>query len=1212
MQRFCFRLVLFILTGIGSVTAQDSVVHRILLVGDAGKLQNGQHPELNLLRKVVNLDDGRNTLLFLGDNVYQHGLPDSAAANFSEKKMILDSQIDIARGTNTQAWFIPGNHDWKKGHRDGLQQLQHQYRYIESQQLPNVHFLPADGCPGPIAIPVSKDIVLLIIDSQWWFQRENRPGADSDCDCQTGEELALAIKDLLYKYRDKLVVFAAHHPFQTYGEHGGYFTLKQHLFPLTEVNPGLYIPLPVIGSIYPLSRSWFGNIQDMANPVYKAYVQQIDTLLSHHPYCIRVGGHDHALQFILQQGQYHIVSGAGAKQSQVRYGPGTQFASPGTGFSILEMYSNGAVAVKFYSSLHTIPEQPIYQATLNRFSAPILQPAGQLAVALPDSVTAPGYQYYAAGKFKQWLLGSNYRKEWTTPLRVPVFDMGKAKGGLKPTQRGGGMQSRSLRLEDARGKEYVLRSIEKYPDKTLPEEFRQTFVKDAIVDGISASYPYAALSIPPLAQAAGVPHAHPQLVYLPDDPRLLQYRSDFGNGLYLFEERQPEELEKTYSSPKVFEKLQEDNDNKVDQDAVLQARLLDLFIMDFDRHEDQWRWGAAETKKGKTYYPIPRDRDQAFFTNSGLIPGIIRQPFIIPKFQGFRAKARNISTFNFNARYFDRSFLNDLNEKDWAKAVDAFLPLMTDSIIREAFAQQPAEVRGQSAPAMIQTLQERRKFLKEEAIEYYKFLAREVDVTGSDKRERFEITRNTDGSVQVVIHKINKEGEEGKRLYKRLFIHGETREIRLWGMGGEDKFVIQGDGRKTIPLRIIGGSGVDTFVNNAGHTGAGKTKIYDLRNEQNLFSGNGSWRNKLSASPAVNEYDRKAYKYNILAPVVAAAFNPDDGVFLGLGLKYTSHRFRRSPAAIHKLVVNHALATEAFSVRYSSDFRRVFGQTGIYVYANLNAPDYVTNFFGLGNETNYDKNKPGKINYYRARYNKGDIALLLRRELNSWLSVGIGPAFQFFKPEIEENEGRFLADTDANGLDPNTLFHAKTYLGGQLVLNIDTRDNAIMPSRGVYWQNSLRILGGMNDYSSKLTQLNSDLAMYYSFNSNGGLVLATRFGGGVNFGDYEFFQAQYLGNTENLRGYRKFRFAGRSSLFNNTELRIKVVDFKTYLLPGSLGIVAFHDIGRVWVKNDDSDEWHTGYGGGIWLGIVKRAVVTASVTASKENVLPLLTFGYQF
>ncbi len=311
---------------------------------------------------------------------------------------------------------------------------------------------------------------------------------------------------------------------------------------------------------------------------------------------------------------------------------------------------------------------------------------------------------------------------------------------------------------------------------------------------------------------------------------------------------------------------------------------------------------------------------------------------------------------------------------------------------------------------IIETLQQRRNFLKEDALKYYRFLAKEVDVAGSDKRELFEITRNEDGSVKVQVRKINKEGEESKKLYSRTFRHGETKEIRLYGMGGEDKFVLNGDARKSILVRIIGGAGTDTVVNSAIHASGGKTRVYDLKTEANLITGKGKELRRFSSDPEVNSYDRKSFRYNIWAPLVNAAFNPDDGVFLGAGFKYTGNKFRRNPSVIHKLLISHALATEAFTIRYSSDFRKVLGKTDIYVYANLNAPDYVTNFFGLGNETKYDKDAPGKIDYYRARYNKGDMAVLLKRELTNWLSIGIGPSFQYFRPDEDENKGRFLSE----------------------------------------------------------------------------------------------------------------------------------------------------------------------------------------------------------
>ena len=48
-------------------------------------------------------------------------------------------------------------------------------------------------------------------------------------------------------------------------------------------------------------------------------------------------------------------------------------------------------------------------------------------------------------------MGLNYRKEWVTEIKdVPVFNWGKEYGGLEIVKKGGGMQTRSLRLETNR------------------------------------------------------------------------------------------------------------------------------------------------------------------------------------------------------------------------------------------------------------------------------------------------------------------------------------------------------------------------------------------------------------------------------------------------------------------------------------------------------------------------------------------------------------------------------------------------------------------------------------------------------------------------------------------------------------------------------------------------------------------------------------------
>ena len=178
-------------------------------------------------------------------------------------------------------------------------------------------------------------------------------------------------------------------------------------------------------------------------------------------------------------------------------------------------------------------------------------------------------------------MGDNYRREWKAPIRVPVINLATEKGGLTPVKKGGGKQTRSLRLEAANGDEYNFRSIQKFiTSKTLPADLQSEAAEDLVADGISASYPFAALSIPVLAEAAGVPYLKVKLVFIPNDPRLGEYKKEFGNLLAYLEEKIPDSVKKDYDTEDVVKKLKEDNDNSVDQQAMLRARILDMFVMD--------------------------------------------------------------------------------------------------------------------------------------------------------------------------------------------------------------------------------------------------------------------------------------------------------------------------------------------------------------------------------------------------------------------------------------------------------------------------------------------------------------------------------------------------------------------------------------------------------------------------------------------------------
>ena len=88
----------------------DSIVNRIVLIGDAGSLTNGQHLVARSIKSNVPLDS-RTTVVFLGDNIYKVGLPDDAYIGYQQARIVLDSQVSIVKGTPTRVYMIPGNHD---------------------------------------------------------------------------------------------------------------------------------------------------------------------------------------------------------------------------------------------------------------------------------------------------------------------------------------------------------------------------------------------------------------------------------------------------------------------------------------------------------------------------------------------------------------------------------------------------------------------------------------------------------------------------------------------------------------------------------------------------------------------------------------------------------------------------------------------------------------------------------------------------------------------------------------------------------------------------------------------------------------------------------------------------------------------------------------------------------------------------------------------
>ncbi|HEY0354707.1 MAG TPA: metallophosphoesterase, partial [Flavisolibacter sp.] len=470
MKRLFFPLFI-LLFGIGFAQEPDTINQRIFLVGDAGELQGTSHPVVDWLKKNIDWNDERNTVLFLGDNIYPYGLPLEGDPTYDVSRAILDYQINLVKGKKAKAYFIPGNHDWRNGKLGGWQQVLNQQDYINSMEEKNIEAWPHNGCPGPVEIVLSDKVVMALIDSQWFLYVHDKPGPGSNCDSKTIEEFQVQLEEIAKAHPNQLLIVAMHHPPYTYGVHGGDFTWKDHLFPFTALSPKLYIPLPVLGSVYPITRGIFGNIQDVGHPLYRTMANTVIEAISHHPNAVVVAGHDHSLQFILKDSIPYIVSGAGIKSTRTKEAHDLKFSDVTQGFSVIEVYKSGKTEVKFFNINSADYQAPTFTTSLKNVVQVTPQATMDTTRPIFDSIVVVAANPDLKGSgLKNFFVGKNYRKEWTQPIRVEVLDLSKELGGLTPTKQGGGKQTKSLRVVDASGKEWALRSVEKDPTAAIPPD----------------------------------------------------------------------------------------------------------------------------------------------------------------------------------------------------------------------------------------------------------------------------------------------------------------------------------------------------------------------------------------------------------------------------------------------------------------------------------------------------------------------------------------------------------------------------------------------------------------------------------------------------------------------------------------------------------------------------------------------------------------------
>jgi hypothetical protein len=820
-------------------------------------------------------------------------------------------------------------------------------------------------------------------------------------------------------------------------------------------------------------------------------------------------------------------------------------------------------------------------------------------------LVSPGPQY----KRSTWhnlYWGRNYRREWSTPVLLPQFYLDERVGGLVPEKLGGGHQTSSLHLLSKNGQNYTLRSVDKGLGKVLPENFKGTWIERQVNDEVSMSNPYGAIMIPPMSNSAGIYHTNPKIFYLPKQAALDSFNDKVGNKVYLFEQRLKGDwhdaanlgnYDKFYKTEEVMQKIEDEAKNRADQKTFLKDRLFDIFIGDWDRHEDQWAWGEVKSGDYKIYVPVPEDRDQAFSKHGGLILIAALPEAGIGYMQSFSPKMKHVNAFNYEERGIDRFFLNELTKQEWDSIAKNLQLALTDSVIDAGVHQLPAKIFAISGKKIIAELKSRRDQIPAYADQYYLFLSKQVEIVGTKGNDYFNVNRLNNDETSVKVYNVAKDGMKADSpYYSRVFQNSETKEIRLFGLAGNDVYNTEGKVSSGMKIRIIGGSGKDSIQLRSLVRNRTKTFIYD--DHDNYLHADGSVRKKYSSDSAVYKYDYKSFLYDEKELLPIFFYSDLDRIYVGLDYVWEHHAWRKKPYVFkHTFNVNYSISQNALSFIYAGIFPNTIGKWNLNVLGDYDAVVW-TNFYGLGNETILTTKN---INYNRMRTREalGSIGLDRTVGNNHFELDGF-----YHTVKIINDEERYIAFK----VQPNdaSVFDQKNFAGANAIYTFTKLNDLISPTAGItfsangsYTQNTANSKQSFWKYGGNL-QLYIPLFYKFSIASSGAIETVD--------GNPEFYQYPEIGGGDDLRGFQRQRFYGKTAFYNSNEFRF-ISNVKNYLYNGKAGVLLFVDDGRVWLPGETSNTLHVGYGAGIFLSPFNLASADITYGFSKEDNLLQLRFS---
>lgn len=1196
------------------VRPSGELEYSTFMVGDLGYDYNRGLTTLETMVKAMPEKKKMSSLLLLGDITGEEGL----RKKNGEERDHLDKIGNILGNVPGKVFYTPGENEL--GRESNFGRLKRLEKYFDKNVDKKVRFMPNNVCSGPDDEELHEGIGLIGINTAWYLADWTRDEEVSEgCDFTNRDAMTFALADEIKGYRDQVKIVMMHHPMESFGNRGGQYSLAQHL-----------LPLPIVGSVIRGIQGISGGPNDVSNLLYQQMQGKIKFGIDDEINVIFVSANEHNMTLI-HEGEYmQVIAGSGSVRGPARGGNDANFNYGAVGYSRLDFYDSGEVFVGFYTVDENGNEAKVFYRRIiedrnARQDVGIEEVASQEVTERTVSTTVYGADAGTKKGLAQGALGKHYRPLYSLPVTVNVLKMDTFAGGLDPYRRGGGQTTMSLHTAGADGQLYQLRSVRKNPAQLLPSLLEQSFAADLAKDVFTSIHPYAPLALPPWQRKLGLLGAEPELYYIPKQAALGDFNTNFGGEMYWLEQRPDEDWSGTkyfggskdiISNSDMREQVTKSWKHYADDNNFARARLFDFWIGDWDRHRDQWRWAAFKEEDGRTrYMAVGRDRDQVFGNYDGTLLSLARV-FVgeARKLRPFTGELNKAKWRAMNGKWNDRFFLNQLTKEEMLAEARVIQATITDADIDDALNLMPAE----SLPFSLENkdiggkLKERLTQLEDFAADYYDDLAENVNVLGTGKDDVLRATGLPNGDLHVQVFDADKDGKADEKFYDRVFHVGETKSVVLYGLDGDDRFELLGEKSK-IKLRLIGGTDGDEVKAEGDLRGL----AYDEPKGMKFKGDESKIKDRRTARyPELNQYNFEEYKPDYTAPIPALGFNVDDGFLIGAGFTRINHGFRPDPYATKHTFLATYSTNAFFKITYEGEYNHFFGRRkDLTLNSHFFSDGYVSNFFGIGNEGS-GQPEEGEIEgladddileYNRARRREVAVNPMFRfRGQRNRTSFSVGPFYETY--DLDDDVPDFALINNTSSI-PARIFDNQVFGGIRARLSSNNIAIPLLADSGIKYDLYGQQSWNLNDDRST-AKLGGQVSVYRMLTK--AINVATRITVEHNDGSPEYYQLASMGGRTTYRAARADRYRGNTMFVQNIDLRFMGFGFGQGEAPTIGGFILGLDYGRVWLDGEDSDVWHVGYGGGVWLAPLGATIISLTYFQDSEDARVAFAAGWPF